>query len=54
MVKILVTSVALLATLLGVQCALEDIKRDESVLVLTKDNFEEATAGTTILVEFCK
>lgn len=55
MVKMIVTTLALLATVLaGVQCALEDIKRDEGVLVLTKDNFEDATAGTTILVEFCK
>ena len=50
----LVTSLALLATIIGAQCSLEDIKREDGVLVLTNDNFEEATTGTTILVEFCK
>lgn len=49
----LVTSLVLLATLLGVHCGIDAIKREENVLVLTKDNFEDAIAGTAILVEFC-
>lgn len=46
--------VTLLASILGANCTLESIKRDDNVLVLTKDNFEEATTNTLILVEFCR
>ena len=31
----------------------EDIKREENVLVLNKNNFEEAIANEFVLVEFC-
>lgn len=44
--------VAILFIISTVNCALDNIDREENVLVLNKDNFEEATTGTTILVEF--
>lgn len=45
---------ALGACIVAANAALDSIKREENVLVLSKDNFDEATDGTTILVEFCK
>ena len=50
----LILSVVALATIVNVNGLLDGIKRDDNVLVLTKDNFDEATTDTTILVEFCK
>lgn len=39
----------------SVNCSLDDIKREDSVLVLKKANFDEAVSSdTVILVEFCK
>lgn len=35
-------------------CLADEIKREENVLVLTKDNFEEAVKNKNVLVEFCK
>ncbi|KAJ6217021.1 hypothetical protein RDWZM_008178 [Blomia tropicalis] len=48
----LILSVVALATIVNVNGLLDGIKRDDNVLVLTKDNFDEATTDTTILVEF--
>ena len=51
----LLTCLAILATIGDtIYCSFDSIKRDDNVLVLTKDNFDEATTDTTILVEFCK
>lgn len=53
--KLFLTLSMLLSGLLAASAlTLDDIKRDEGVLVLTKDNFEVATKDTQILVEFCK
>lgn len=49
-------AVAVITTaLFVVHSAAEDIKTDEGVLVLTKDNFKSAiTDNDFILVEFCE
>lgn len=41
-----------ISLIVGISCA-EDIKREENVLVLNKNNFEEAIANEFVLVEFC-
>lgn len=52
--RFLLLALVAASTLLNVSCSLDDVKREDNVLVLTKDNFEEATTGTTVLVEFCQ
>lgn len=45
----------LLVTAASVICAEENIKTEDGVLILTKDNFKSATTENQyILVEFCK
>ena len=45
----------LLACLVAGIVQADDIKREENVLVLTKDNFDSAIADNKfLLVEFCK
>lgn len=35
-------------------CIADEIKKESNVLVLTKDNFEDAVKNKYVLVEFCK
>lgn len=42
-----------LISLLSLSIA-DEIKRENNVLVLTKDNFEDAVKNKNVLVEFCK